>query len=194
MWHPPKNFYSVVCPDYTSFFHLCQVVMDIYSFFDSFIYISLSVRFRLMHLHKKCCISVSSQTSGIPQRRRTACPLQIHCTRDSLSGKERPDTAHSGVQYPPAAFHRSPGHVRRDDAIGRLQQRIVRGNWFPADHVNGSSPDFSVPQCFRQCGFLHQTAPRRVKEYRPILHLPYGLPINDTLCFREQWTMERDNV
>ena len=108
-----------------------------------------------------------------------------------LSIQKCPDVLHHSVQKALTAFHRCPGHVGGDDAVGGMKQGIGGQNRLLGYHIHCCKAKLAGFQCLGNIHFVQQTTPGGVQQNRPILHFIQRLPANEALGLGEQGTVER---
>ena len=62
---------------------------------------------------------------------------------DGIPVQEGPGIVHGCVQKPLAAFKRSPGDMRRDQAVFQTEERIIRSHGFTGYDVDGGTADLA---------------------------------------------------
>ena len=80
-----------------------------------------------------------------------------------------------------SGLRRDPRHVRADDDIGQVQQRVVGGDRLLLEHVEAGGADLAAAEALEERVLLLGLAAGGVDEDHPVLHLRDGLAVDHVM-------------
>ena len=86
------------------------------------------------------------------------------------------------------------GDVRRDDAVFRLQQRVVCANRLGVDHIQSRRGYFAAVERVGNVLLIDELAAGIVDENDAVLHFGDALLVDHAGVFRREIAVQRDNI
>lgn len=121
-----------------------------------------------------------------------ACLFADHVDRRSFH--KGPQIVLRDVHQARPGFLRRPADVGRNQAAGRLQQRIVSANRLHGNHVQARREDLAVGQRLGEILFHNQRPAAVVQNDYAVLHSGDGVAADDALGGGGQRTVQRNHV
>ena len=109
-----------------------------------------------------------------------------------LAADPHEEILYRDVHQPLAAFLWSPADVRRDDAVFRLEQRVIRADGFIADDIQPGGKHLSAVERIRQALLHEERAAAVVEQDDAVLHLRDGAGVDNPHRLREQRAVQAD--
>lgn len=93
-----------------------------------------------------------------------------------------------------SGLDRSPGYVRRDDSVGRIEKRIVRAWRFCRQHIRSKTGKFAAAESGCAVCLVEKSASGAVDKKSSILHEGQRLGVDHALSFRGERTVQAYNI